>query len=156
MPVHPPNDMDSRNEIPVFGQRALDCPYVVRPSAYALVRNAENQIAVVRTSSGCFLPGGGIEDAEGPERAVEREALEECGLVLSVVRPVGRAVEIVRSAAEQTCFEKGSTFVEARLQTATSPREPGHELLWLTPSEAVSRLSHESHRWAVQQFDTTA
>jgi ribosomal protein S18 acetylase RimI-like enzyme len=46
------------------------------------------------------------KDAEDPIHAIEREVLEECGLVVSVVRLVGRAVEIVYSVAEQTCFEK--------------------------------------------------
>ena len=148
--------MDSRSQIPVFGQRVLNCPCVIRPSAYALVRNPESLIAVVRTPSGCFLPGGGIERAEDPERAIKREAFEECGFVVSVVRVVGRAVEIVYSALEHTCFEKDSTFAEARLDEATSEREAGHELLWLTQSEAVAQLSRGSHRWAVQQLDAVS
>jgi 8-oxo-dGTP diphosphatase len=147
--------MDFQNE-PVFGERVLGCPYVVRPSAYALVRNSEMLIAVVRTSSGHFLPGGGLERGEDPEQAMVRETFEECGLVVSVVGVVGRAVEIVYSAAERTCFEKHCTFGEARLQEATPRGEVGHELMWLTAPEAASRLSPGSHRWAVRQFVTTA
>ena len=148
--------MEFETDVPVFGDRVLGCPYVVRPSAYALVKNADNLVAVVRTSSGCFLPGGGLEDSEDPESAIEREVLEECGLVVSIVRRIGRAVEIVYSAAEGTCFEKRSTFAEVRVHEASARREAGHELLWLTPTEAVSRLSHGSHRWAVRRFTETA
>jgi 8-oxo-dGTP diphosphatase len=129
-----------------------DCPYVIRPSAYALVRNERNQVAVVRTSAGCFLPGGGIEDGESPEQAVEREAMEECGLVLKACRSMATAVEIVYSPGEQACFEKESTFVNAQMHTLTSGTEPDHELVWLTFAEAIEWLSHGSHRWAVQRF----
>ena len=146
--------MNIETDIPVFGKRVLNCPYVVRPSAYALVRNTDHLIAVVRTDAGYFLPGGGIEEGEDPEQAVAREALEECGIVVSVAGLVGRAVEIVYSAHERTCFEKDSAFLEARLQAATFWREPGYELLWLTAREAISQLSHGSHRWAVEQFES--
>lgn len=149
-------EADNSGDIPVFGNRMLDCPYVIRPSAYALVRSADSLIAVVRTNAGCFLPGGGIENGEEPERAVEREANEECGLVLTVTNLLGNAVEIVYSHQEHTCFEKASAFFEARLHTITSPTELGHELLWVTPAEAIALLSHASHRWAVKQYDTAA
>ena len=156
MPATPACDMETPDEVPVFGQWVLDCPYVIRPSAYALVRNAESSIAVVRTASGCFLPGGGIEGAEDFEHAIQREALEECGLVLSVVRLIGRAVEIVYSEAERTCFEKRSAFAEARVDAAGPAKEPNHELLWLAASEAIAQLSHGSHRWAVRRLETAA
>lgn len=50
---------------PVFGTPTTGCPYVVRPSAYALVTRG-GMVAVVHTSRACFLPGGGIEGAETP------------------------------------------------------------------------------------------
>lgn len=143
---------DEKTEIenePVFGTRVEGCPYVVRPSAYALVLNEHGNLAVVRTLQGCFLPGGGIQPGENPEQAVEREAKEECGLVLESRTVAGKAVEIVYSAEENVCFEKRSTFIEAEVIGMTLPAEVDHELLWLAPIQAIKSLSHGSHSWAV-------
>ncbi|MBI1897436.1 MAG: NUDIX hydrolase [Acidobacteria bacterium] len=75
-----PSAMSDLTHVPVFGTPVEGCPYVLRPSAYALVRNAAGELAVARTPRGCFLPGGGVETGESPEQAIEREAKEECGL----------------------------------------------------------------------------
>ena len=144
--------MEHRAPESAFGTPIPDCPYVVRPSVYALVADDDGRIAVARTSKGYILPGGGIEGGESAEQAVRREAIEECGLVLMGCRPVGTAVEIVYSKEEHTCFEKQCIFFEARVRRHTAATEPDHELVWMTLEEAVDRLSHESHRWAVRTF----
>jgi 8-oxo-dGTP diphosphatase len=139
-------------DVPVFGHRVEGCLYIVRPSAYSLVQNVGGEVAVVRTPRGIFLPGGGIEVGESPEQAIEREAVEECGLILLAARLIGTAVEIVHSVAENACFEKRSTFFEARLHGLTPAQELDHELVWLQPDEAIEWLSYESHRWAVRRL----
>ena len=140
---------DDLQEVPVFGVRVEGCPYIVRPSAYALVRNASGEVAVVQTPRGCFLPGGGIETGESPERAAEREAMEECGLVIDSLGSVGTAVELVHAPEEHACFEKQCTFLTARLLRLAPVHEANHALAWLTLEDAIRRLSHGSHRWAV-------
>jgi 8-oxo-dGTP diphosphatase len=124
--------------------------YVVRPSAYAIARNADGELAVVRTPGGCFLPGGGIEPGETAEQAVAREAREECGLVLEPRASIGKAVEIVYSARKHTCFEKRSTFITTDVVGAGAPEETDHELLWLDIDRALDQLSRGSHRWIVR------
>src|SRR6476469_7355271 len=93
---------------PVFGIRIAGCRYTVRPSAYALLRDDKGRIAVVRAARGWLLPGGGIEANEDPDRAVVREALEECGLVIEPLRMIGAATEIVHSPAGHSGFDKES------------------------------------------------
>ena len=139
-------------EVPVFGTRVEGCPYVVRPSAYALVQNTDGQLAVIQTAQGCFLPGGGLERDETPEQTVEREAREECGLVLATRHVLGNAVEIVYAAGENACFEKRSVFIAAGITAHGMSTEPDHELVWLHPDQALNTLSPESHRWAVRCF----
>ncbi len=136
----------------MFGSRVEGCPYVLRPSAYALVRNAGGELAVVRTARGFFLPGGGVMPDESPEQTVEREAKEECGLVLRPRALLGRAVEIVYSVRENACFEKGSVFIEADVVGRVTSTEPDHELVWLNFDQAMDALSPESHRWAVRRL----
>jgi 8-oxo-dGTP pyrophosphatase MutT (NUDIX family) len=101
---------------------------------------------------GSYLVGGGIQAGETPEQTVEREAKEECGLLLKSRSVLGRAVDIVHSTRENACFEKRSTFLAADLIGITSPEEHDHELIWVDRSEAISMLSHAGHRWAVGTF----
>lgn len=145
--------MLERPDVPVFGSRVAGCPYVVRPSAYVLVKDSGGRIAVVRTPKGHFLPGGGAESGETLEQTAAREALEECGLVLADCKWLVDAIEIVHSPAENACFEKRSVFFVAGLQGMAVSKEPDHELLWLTPLEAMERLCHGSHRWAVSRLN---
>jgi 8-oxo-dGTP diphosphatase len=148
--------MTPRPEIPVFGVRVQGCSYVVRPSAYAIVLNEFGRVAVVRAPEGCFLPGGGIENGETAEQTVEREAREECGLILAAGSVLDCAVDIVHSVRENTCFEKRSAFLQADLIAIAVPQEPGHELIWLAHYVAMATLSHEGHRWAVARRDYPA
>lgn len=141
---------------PVFGSKVHGCSYIYRPSAYALVFRSAGELAVVHTPSGCFLPGGGIEEHETPEQAVEREAMEECGFQLRVGKLVGRATEIVYSARENACFEKPSSFFAAQLVSLSPESESGNEVRWLDRERAVASLAHESHRWAIHQVRTSA
>ena len=139
----------STKPVPVFGSRVEGCAYVRRPSAYALLRNARGELAVVRTAFGCYLPGGGAKEDETPQQTVEREAMEECGFVLKTGGLLGSAIQFVYSDEEKQYFEKICQFVNAELVSTMPPTEPGHELLWVAEDQALRLLSHESHRWAV-------
>jgi 8-oxo-dGTP diphosphatase len=142
--------MKDWNEAPVFGVRAEAEHYTVRPSAYGVVEGSRGQLAVVRTSHGVFLPGGGIEEGEMPEQAVVREALEECGLAVRAGDWAIYAVQFIYSESERTHFEKLSTFVDATVETVASlATEADHALEWMAPEAASRLLSPESHRWAV-------
>ena len=138
--------------VPVFGSRVAGCPYIKRPSAYAVVRNTTGCFALIRTPRGFYLPGGGIEGSETPEQAIKREAMEEAGLILESQARVGKAVDIVYSVEENACFEKRSVFIEADVVGQIPSRESDHELIWVELDDAVSILSQESHRWALQGY----
>jgi len=139
--------------VPVFGARAEAERYTVRPSAYGVVEGGDGQLAVVRTSHGVFLPGGGIEEGETPEQTVVREALEECGLAVRAGDWKIHAVQFIYSESERTHFEKLSTFVDATVEAVASlATEADHELEWMAPEAAFQLLSPESHRWAVDRW----
>ena len=141
--------MNREIDVPVFGRQVEGCPYIVRPSAYALVRREADELAIARTAIGYFLPGGGLKAGETSEQAIEREAMEECGLVLCPRSLLGRAIQIVYSPAENACFEKQSSFLEAGLLGLESLTDGDHQLVWFTVGHAIEALFHESHRWAV-------
>jgi ribosomal protein S18 acetylase RimI-like enzyme/8-oxo-dGTP pyrophosphatase MutT (NUDIX family) len=141
------------DDAPVFGSAPPHEPTRVRPSAYGLVTDSENRLAVVRTPQGVFLPGGGIEPGETPRDTVLREVLEECGFEVCVGSWNVRAVDVVYSPSEQSHFEKRSTFLDAHPSgRQATRREPDHELEWMPPPAAMGSLAHPSHRWAVEQW----
>lgn len=138
---------------PVFTEPGARSPFTTRPSAYALIEDGEHRLALVRTPQGTVLPGGGIEGSETPERAIEREAREECGFAVRVGRWSVRAIQRAYSAPEKTHFEKPSTFCDARVtKRGLAVVELDHELVWATHAEARELLSHESQRWAVERW----
>lgn len=134
---------------PVFGERIKGIPYIVRPSAYALVRNEAGQLATARTGRGWFLPGGGIDANETPEQAAARETSEECGLIILPGRLVGNALEIVHVPRRRACVGKDSFFFEASVIGVSLQVEPDHELQWMEMARAIELLLDRSHQWAV-------
>jgi 8-oxo-dGTP diphosphatase len=141
--------------VPVFGAPPADAPYVLRPSAYALVEDGDGRVAVVRSVDGVFLPGGGIEAGETPQEAIRREGLEECGLLLRPGAWSLRAVQFAYSRSEAGHFEKRSTFIEASIEGLDGSRiQADHELIWASPLEAARLLAHASHAWAIDLWGT--
>jgi 8-oxo-dGTP diphosphatase len=133
-----------------FGDRVAGQHYQPRPGSYAVIVGRNDQVALVRTSDGCFLPGGGAEPAESPEETLKREVLEECGAGVEIVRPLGFAIEYVVAEGKRY-FAKQCTFFEARLGEQQAPAvEPDHELIWLPIPEALGKLTHRSQAWAVR------
>jgi 8-oxo-dGTP diphosphatase len=139
--------------VPTFGSSDTTLPRVVRPSAYVVVGDASGRLAIVHAAGGVYLPGGGIEEGESPERAARREAREECGVAIELGGWRRAAIEYVTALAEGTHFEKRSTFLDATVVVAISTAsEPGHEVAWLAPREALTALTPLSHRWAVAEW----
>jgi 8-oxo-dGTP diphosphatase len=137
--------------IPEFGIVALGASFVLRPGGYALLFNAAGEVATVSTPLGLALPGGGQEEGESPEDAAIREVQEECGLQIALGRRLGVADELVFAADERKYYRKRCTFFLGKVVVRSGEGESDHELVWLSPQDAVAQLLHESQRWAVSQ-----
>ena len=64
---------DPWTSVPAFGTRDPSRNYTVREGAYAIITNEHARIAIVRTATGLWLPGGGLEPKESHEAALRRE-----------------------------------------------------------------------------------
>ena len=134
-----------------FGQQINGIWYEPRPGAYAIVINADGKVAIVKTSAGFFLPGGGIEQNETAETALVREVREECGWDIIILGKVAEAVQYVHAPGEGY-FAKQCFFYRCNIhERAVSMVEHDHQTLWLEIAEARERLRHESQSWAIAQ-----
>jgi 8-oxo-dGTP diphosphatase len=102
--------------IPKFGSKIEGINYVDRPGAYAVIENHDQRIAVIETSYGFFLPGGGIEPGETEIEALKREVLEEIGFRISVGEVIGAAVEYIKASKEGMCYQIRSKFYKVQLE----------------------------------------
>jgi ADP-ribose pyrophosphatase YjhB (NUDIX family) len=137
--------------IPEFGSATPGAVYILRPGGYVVIFRTGGDVAVVSTPRGLALPGGGQDHGESAADAALREAHEECGLRIALGRCVGVADELVFAADEGKHYRKRCTFFLAAVVGRSGAGEPDHELVWLSPADAIARLQHESQRWAVAE-----
>jgi 8-oxo-dGTP diphosphatase len=137
-----------------FGQPEAGLAYLERPAAYGLLERAGRLALVYVTLSDrppfYDLPGGGIDAGEDEGQALTREFAEETGLLVSAGRRVAAAEQYMISAHNEPFLSQGG-FFEALLagERPELKIEYDHELVWTTPADALLRLRHDSHAWAV-------
>ena len=137
-------------QTPQFGERLPGIFYEPRPGAYGLLAGPDGRLAVLRTPRGLHLPGGGSLPGETPRATLKREAQEEAGLQVGELVQIGEAWEYVYAADEGRYYCKQGVFFKGMIEAAgVSGQEPDHQLVWMAPEEAGSRLTHGSQRWAV-------
>ena len=139
---------------PQFGDAELGVAYKDRPAAFGIAERV-GQIALVRvTKSGhapwLDLPGGAIDEGESEAEALAREFGEETGLAVRIGAPITRADQFFINTDGQAFNNKAGFFeVAIERETPKLKIEDDHELVWLASFEAVKRLRHEAHAWAV-------
>ncbi len=140
-----------------FGVPTPGKTHTPRPAAFGIAER-DGQIALVRirpAAGGDWLdlPGGAVDPGEDEIAALVREFGEETGLVISVGEPVTAFAQYFEKSDGQAVNNRGSIFrVTVEAKDATLKIEDDHELVWLDPDEAVRRLRHDSHAWAVAKW----
>jgi len=141
------------DSVPHFGTQQAGIEYSQRPSVYAIIQDANYQIAVVKHKGAFFLPGGGIEPGETPIEALQRELIEETGYRTKDVVKRGEAVEYLQGVLEGEYYCIHSTFFIAQLQTQVSTlTEPDHQLIWIKPETAIPKMQRAGHKWAIESL----
>ena len=150
-------DKKAKKDTPQFGKKIDGHVYESRKSVYGIAFNDSGQILVARARGKVVLPGGGVEGGEGRKKALRREALEETGHPIEIIRKIGRANEYSISRRRRQANNKKATFylVEAGEQVhPPTPPPPTPE--WMDVAKAMPRFKSEFFRWAVEQVMETA
>jgi 8-oxo-dGTP diphosphatase len=136
-----------------FGTRCEGKIYIDRPGAYAVIEDNYRQVAVIKTSNGYFLPGGGIDSGETDIEALKREIIEEIGYQVSELVEIGEAVEFINADAEGKYYRIHSSFYKVRIDSKIGEVfEKDHQLVWLLQEDALKLLKRQSQVWAIQNM----
>ena len=139
---------------PQFGIPEPGRTYRDRPAAFGIVERA-GEIALVRVEKPGHpawfdLPGGALDPGEGEAQAVVREFGEETGLKVAAGKIYAHADQrFVNTDGEP--FNNRASFLTLTLlgEDAGLKIEDDHTLVWMAPVEALARLRHDAHAWAV-------
>jgi 8-oxo-dGTP diphosphatase len=144
---------EKRPSLRKFGTKLAGLVYIERPGVYAVIENNHKQIAVIKTNTGYFLPGGGIDFGESEMDALKREIFEEIGCQVSVLAEIGEAVEYIKAHTEEKYYQIHSKFYQVQIVSKTGEgTEKDHRLVWLSRGDAPRLLLRQSQAWAVQQI----
>jgi 8-oxo-dGTP diphosphatase len=140
-----------------FGQPKPGKDYRPRPAAFGIAANDGRIAAVhVRPDDGgdwIDLPGGAVDPGEDELQALVREFGEEAGLVVTPGREIVRAAQYFEKAGGEAVNNQGGVYeVTVTAEDASLKIEDDHQLIWLTPADAVEHLRHDSHAWAVAMW----
>ena len=139
---------------PRFGVAKPGLTYLDRPAAFGVLerggRIAAASVNKPGHASWCDLPGGAVDPGEDDAAALVREFGEETGLRVRPGVLLGRADQFFISTTGEPFNNRAALFVaELAGESPELKIEADHELVWLTPLEAVSGLRHDAHAWAV-------
>lgn len=140
-----------------FGLRDPEKAYRLRPAAFGVCVR-EGLIACVHVTraddrSYHDLPGGAVDGLETEGQALIREFGEETGLIVEPGPLIVRASQLfLKSDGEPVENEGGVYEAQATGEDAALKVEDDHRLVWLDPQQAVLKLRHESHAWAVARW----
>ena len=139
--------------MPSFGEILPHIEYREREAVYGIVMNESNQIALIRTPRGYFLPGGGIESGEEHVPCLAREFIEETGFSVVVEGYLTSACLYGLTPRQNTYLKMVGHFYQVQMTEKVSvPIEEDHELVWHHAHETPQLLKLEHQAWAVTCF----
>jgi 8-oxo-dGTP diphosphatase len=142
---------------PQFGDPTPGRSHRDRPAAFGVLER-DGRVALVRVEkpghpAWLDLPGGALDPGETEAVAVVREFGEETGLRISAGALLGRADQYFVNTDDEALNNRQALFVvRFEAEAPALKHDLDHTLTWLAPPEAIARLRHDSHAWAVALY----
>ncbi len=140
-----------------FGAALAGRSYPDRAAAFGVAEREDGWVAVVhviRPEGAYFdLPGGALEAGEDEALALVREFAEETGLIVRPGPLLTRSSQYLVMAGGVGANNRAGHFrVAVEGLDPARKIERDHHLVWLAPTDALARVRHESHAWALAAF----
>lgn len=118
----------------------------LRLAARGIVIREDGKIAVFNKSNKneYKLPGGGIEGKENPEIAFKREAMEETGCEVEIIKELGTTEEYksLNNFKQISYVYIGKVIKDTKqLHVTEKEKDEGAKLLWETPQKALELIT---------------
>lgn len=117
-----------------------------RTAVRAILINDDNKIAILykKNKNEYKLVGGGVDEGETYEEALERETLEESGCKIEILQELGY-IEEYRGEMnfKQISYVYVAKVIEDTkvLHLTQKEKDEGSEICWFEPAEALKKIS---------------
>ena len=131
----------------------------IRYGARGIVKRDDGLIAVFnkKAKNEYKLPGGGIDEGEAPEKAFEREVLEEAGCEVTDIKLLGITKELKsQENFQQISYVFSCTVTKdtGNLHMTQQEIDEGGGLIWLTPEEALDKITACANELRASDYDS--
>jgi ADP-ribose pyrophosphatase YjhB (NUDIX family) len=125
--------------------------YTVRQTVRAVILDGTKVLFF-----GNNLVGGGVEEGETDEEALHREAMEEAGATIEILKPLGEVIAF-RDALKKKYVVRGyacSLVGVLGVPTTTDVGEQKMKVAWIEIDGAIKKLEHELVLLASEEAQT--
>lgn len=136
----------------VFGEILDGVYYKERKGTYGIALNELNQVAIIQTPRGNFLPGGGIELNETEDQCLRRELIEETGYSININSFVCSGIEYGYGSKSEKYLKLVGSFYMIQLKNDTGLKsELDHTLVWKDIDTLKNSMRLKYQYWALQE-----
>lgn len=124
------------NMLAIIGQADASMQYTDRPTVKVVIKN-DNKVLILNRG---LLPGGGINQGESDQDAMNRELQEELGVTVKDIQETGTVIQY-RNLLKKKYLINGYTAELATTGGPTSPQDEGEAQFtsqWLTIEDALA------------------
>lgn len=135
----------------IFGEKLNNVEYISRTGVYGIAYNNQGMIGVIKTPTGYFLPGGGLEKGESRQQCLEREFMEETGYEIAINNFIGKASLYHMTKTLQYMYGTGYFYTVTLNLKLNDGIEKDHSLIWMEPEKCIKSLFLQHQAWAVSR-----